>query len=1241
MKKPLPRTAFFRRWGVIIVSLLSFSGAAFENAFVPNLGQWKGVFQFKADLPNHTAFFFEKGLRIVTYDVSNPHPGLPDRPPRVHAFDVHFVRGATKIGWTPQDKAPYYHNYYLGQDARRWRSHVPVYHKLLAPEVWPGIDVEAVMHHQQLKFLFHIREGAHYEDIALRFEGMDEISLVDGRLLIRTRAGTMIDLPPVAFSGAHPDEKIAVSFVVEGNVVRFKAAKVPEGAWTIDPIYVFSTYSGSSADNWGFTATPDTLGNAYAGGTVYNIGFPVTTGAFDTTYNGGNQPPGGGIVGDLPRDVAIWKVNATGTQLLYATYLGGSANEQPHSMVVNSDNRLVVMGTTTSSDFPVTANVVQMLHAGDNDIFISVFSEDGSQLVASTYIGGSGTDGLNGAYFVSQGHIKNSYPTGYNYGDLYRGEIIETANGDLLVVSSTRSANFPTTPLTFDNTYNGGQDAVCFKINAALSTLVWSTYLGGTAADAAYGVREASDGSVLVVGGTESVNFINAGGGYWPSHQGNVDGFVVKLSADGKQRQAATYIGTPSYDQVYLIDLGVGDNVYIVGQTTMDSFPVFNAPAAVPRSRHFIMKLTPTLTTALFSGTFGVPGKLRPDLSPAAFMVDKCGRIFFSGWSDAISRNSNITGYPTTSNAYQTTTDGRDFYLAVWASDMDSLLYASFYGGPYAEEHVDGGTSRFSKDGVIYQSVCAGCRGYDDFPTYPTNTVSHTNNSTNCNNAIFKIDFDLPVVQAYFESDTLHCWERTFRFYNRSSNADSIWWDLGDGTLSTDPNPTHTYAGPGSYVVTLYAYRGGICNALDSFSRTVHLYDTAIAAIGVDSGACPNEWILRNRSPRYDSVAWYSPLIPSGYLSSGDSVVVLVNDTLPHTYYLVADPATACADVDSVILRAPSIPTAAFTMRILDSCLGTVAFHNHSTASRQWVWDFGDGHTDTGQWDPVHAYDSPATYTVRLIIEPGKACADTAEKTFALGRIYADLFIHADSCTLTSLQFNTSRNYDTVYWMMDSIPYPAGDSFSYTWPRRGWHTVTLIARRDSSCHDTARRKVWVNTYVAPRYRWAIDTCDLTVLALADSPSEVSFGWVWNRATVVPGRYRQPFTGDPGPHRLGMITQPESMCADSAFAQIRLPAPDANLFIPNVFTPNGDGYNDVFRITGIRQCEFYNLYIYNRWGQIMFFSGEQRPRFAPSFLDGSTEAWDGTFDGRPAREGVFYYILQTPHYQKKGSVTLIR
>ena len=142
-------------------------------------------------------------------------------------------------------------------------------------------------------------------------------------------------------------------------------------------------------------------------------------------------------------------------------------------------------------------------------------------------------------------------------------------------------------------------------------------------------------------------------------------------------------------------------------------------------------------------GVFGT-GSGQVDIALSAFLVDNCDNIYVSGWGGSTNgsqsaTSSTTTGLPVTSDCHQCQTDGSDFYLIVLEENMQSLLYASFFGGNQSNEHVDGGTSRFDKDGIVYQSVCAGCGGNSDFPTTP-GAWSNTNNAHNCNIAAFKFD---------------------------------------------------------------------------------------------------------------------------------------------------------------------------------------------------------------------------------------------------------------------------------------------------------------------------------------------------------------------------------------------------------------------------------------------------------------------------------------------------------------------
>jgi len=164
---------------------------------------------------------------------------------------------------------------------------------------------------------------------------------------------------------------------------------------------------------------------------------------------------------------------------------------------------------------------------------------------------------------------------------------------------------------------------------------------------------------------------------------------------------------------------------------------------AIPVVANLYQKLDNTLSTLLVSTVFGKSDG-DPEFVPTAFMVDVCGRIYMAGWGGAVNGSvGNLIGYTTTPDAYQLTTDGSDFYFLVLSEDMQSRIYATFFGGPTSHEHVDGGTSRFDKTGIIYEAVCAGCGGNSDFP-YTPGAWSANNNSSNCNEGAAKFEFQLP-----------------------------------------------------------------------------------------------------------------------------------------------------------------------------------------------------------------------------------------------------------------------------------------------------------------------------------------------------------------------------------------------------------------------------------------------------------------------------------------------------------------
>src|SRR5690606_13878221 len=182
---------------------------------------------------------------------------------------------------------------------------------------------------------------------------------------------------------------------------------------TIDPVIVFASLTGSTADNWGFTATYDAQGNLYAGGIADALGYPVSMGAFQDTFGGGTGNA------SMPCDVTIMKFNSAGNALIYSTYLGGSQDDMPHSLIVDDSGDLIVAGKTLSPDFPTSTPAYDKTYNGGYDICLTKFNANGTALAASTYIGGTGDDGVNisATFMGTQSDLK------YNYGDGSRSEV--------------------------------------------------------------------------------------------------------------------------------------------------------------------------------------------------------------------------------------------------------------------------------------------------------------------------------------------------------------------------------------------------------------------------------------------------------------------------------------------------------------------------------------------------------------------------------------------------------------------------------------------------------------------------------------------------------------------------------------------------------------------------------------------------------------------------------------------------
>ncbi|MGY3088312.1 hypothetical protein ACVWYF_001345 [Hymenobacter sp. UYAg731] len=750
--------------------------------FIENKGQWDGHARYVAALPSGRLFAEADGLTFallsapaLAHHGAATHQEPADGPPaapadsvfRGHAVTLRFVGAAPSARLVPAEATADRRNYFLGADPRHWAQDVRGYHRLRYAGLWPGVDAQVYESiDQQLEYDFELAAGADPAAIVLRHDGAEKVQLdAAGNLLLQTSVGRIVEHAPQAWqtdaAGQHRPVACRYRLAADGTIRFALGAYDRQLPLTIDPVVVFSTYTGSFADNWGFTSTYDTQGNLYSGGIVFGVGYPASPGAFRTTFAG-------------ITDIAIIKYNTAVSgpaARVWATYLGGSSADFPTSMVVNSRGELLLLGTTSSLDYPTTTGAMQRTFAGGtpidpygggyinlsngSDLVITSFNAAGAALVGSTYLGGSGNDGLlSFNQFPTVGQLVN------NYGDSFRGDIVVDAADNVYVASHTASPNFPVARGLAGGYRGGVTDGLVLKLNPGLTALVWGSFLGGSAADAAYSLQvERSSGEVYVAGGTTSPNFPTTAGSYQPAAPGYVDGFAARISADGLSLRRATYVGTPGYDQAHFLQLGSDGGVYLLGQT-LGNFPRTPGAFTTTNGTLFVQKLAPDLGSSLISTAFGstdARNAAHVSLSPTAFLVDQCDRVYVCGWGGSSNQSTGISylgnngstfGLPVTAGAIQPTTDGNDFYLAQFTAGLTGLAYGTYYGRNFGTgDHVDGGTARFDPRGVVYQAVCS-CVG-TGFPIPGgVNTFSTVNGSNNCNNAAFVLNFQPDVANA-------------------------------------------------------------------------------------------------------------------------------------------------------------------------------------------------------------------------------------------------------------------------------------------------------------------------------------------------------------------------------------------------------------------------------------------------------------------------------------------------------------
>ncbi len=869
--------------------------------FIENKGQFNAKVNYQARIDFGTLFLEEKGYSLSFFNNkqmaevwNHNHQRTEEVTVDYHAIKVNFVNALQP---TIKGKETYqtYYNYFLGKDPSHWKGKVPLHGEVYYSEVYKGVDFRIYNDKNTLKSDWIVHAGANPNNILIAYQGQTGLMVKDGKLVVQTTVNEFVESKPKAYQMVENRMvEVLCNFEIIGDAVHFVLGNYDNKLdLIIDPLLVFSTYSGSRGDNFGFTATYDSKSNLYAGGIIDNRSgeYPVTAGAFQQVYGGGvGSPPV-----NLACDISISKYDSSGSNLLYATYIGGNEDEYPHSLVVDGDDNLVVFGTSNSKNYPVKKTSYDTTIGGAYDIIVTKLTSDGSTLIGSTYLGGQLNDGLNSNKLLK-----------YNYADDFRGDVIVDDANHVFIASTTFSSDFPIYR-GFQIASKGGHEGCLIELSPNLDKLLWSSYVGGVGADALYSVKLDAN-YIYAAGGTTSDNLDTTDKVLFKSIQGATDGFLVKVNKSTKTLERLSYWGTSAYDQVYFIQLDSRNSIYVAGQTEGNSTPSPGTYGASNKGQ-FMARLTLDFDSIFWQTSFGSRTN-QPDISPSAFLVDKCNHIYLSGWGSSVDPNNHpgsTSGLEVTSGALQSTTDNNDFYIIVLDQDAKSLLYATYFGGYESGDHVDGGTSRFDKRGVIYQSVCSSCPegsdpGLNDFPITPK-AAFIKNVSPRCSNASFKIDLQIKEsVIARFIADPIEgCKPLEVTFTNTSSTGKKFFWDFGDGTTDSVFQPAkHTYTKPGNYLVSLKAVDSLSCNVADKYELVITVSEKPEASFTYSFNGCSEELKITNTSKDATEYFWD---LGDATTSLGKEPTHKYSQSGNYKITLIANPNSQCPDTSILDLK--------------------------------------------------------------------------------------------------------------------------------------------------------------------------------------------------------------------------------------------------------------------------------------------------------------------------------------------------
>ena len=1085
--------------------------------------------------------------------------------------------GADEVAPEGEARLHEYNNYFLGDDPTRWATRVPIYREVVYSDLYQGIDLVYREEGQRIKYEYIVHPGADPSRIITRVEGHDSLQVADGNLVISTKAGEITDSGLDVFYLDGPEEKVACEFeLFNPDTYGFRLSPYDRSrTLVIDPL-VYGTFFGGSDGERAYVVV-DSIGDPYLIGGTESDDFPTTPGSYQLDHNGGQfecfiskfssdgkslvfstflggsdwDSPGQALIdqsgniylsgstmsSDFPTtsgayqedfgggshwsddDCYLLKLNATGDRLIYSTYIGSDDDDdQGGAICLASDGSVIMNGLTRSSNFNVTQGAFQTIHNGGREAFVCKLNPQGSDLVFSTFLGGSDNEGIAG--------------------------IAVDSNGSIYVSGETSSTDFPTTAGAYQTTLKGRYNAFITKLSSDGSSLVYSTYLGGDESTRAAGILVDGSDSAHVTGYTGSSNFPTTPGAFKTTHTDDeTDIFITRLSADGKSLVSSTLLGGERGESASGILLDEEDNVCLCGETRSTQFPT--TKAAPQKSNNggeeaIVCKLSADYSELLYSTYLG--GQSYESAYSIAF--DSRGLVWVGGYTHS-------TDFPTTEDAHQTHLNGQETDGFLCKVNMDTKAPAADAGpdvaidqhqnvtfnGTNSTDNIDivNWTWSFIYDGeprTLYNST-ANFTFHDVGLYNVTLTIRDegTNTGTDTMNVTVR-DITPPVADAgilqIINEDRQVNLDGT-RSIDNVAIVNWTWTFTYNGTTVTlfGPDPVFTFHVPGEYEINL-----NVTDAMglwDIDHVTIHVLDVTdpVAVAPGDITMEQHDKVALDGTGSTDNVAivnWTWGFVYRGSPMSlfGDKVEFTFEDAGVFLVTLTVSDAAGNLDLATfdvtVVDTTPPVADAGEDREIdpgttlyLDA---TGSSDNVRIASYAWTFVYQDQDIELDGAMPSYFFEAAGTYLVTLTVTDmaGNVDTDTVNITVpALEPPSADAGEDIEVNQGAFVTFDASGSSDNlgiVTWswsfLVEGVPVTSEDEvWDYMFAVAGTYEVKLRVEDAVGFHAEDTMTVTVNDMTVPvpahqedvmADQWEEVTFDAS--ASTDNVGVVSWTWAF-------------------------------------------------------------------------------------------------------------------------------------------------